>query len=85
VANSSGINKKGRSKFMAIWRPMKKILLAIPEDLLVEIDEGAKANIMCRTEYIRQILKEEVGDRYPDKIRKINLKDPARFADLDDS
>jgi metal-responsive CopG/Arc/MetJ family transcriptional regulator len=64
---------------------MVKILLTLPEDLLVEVDEGAKRNIMCRTEYIRQILRQEVGDAYPDKIKRIELQDPARFADLDDS
>jgi metal-responsive CopG/Arc/MetJ family transcriptional regulator len=64
---------------------MRKILISLPEDLLVEIDEGAKANIMSRTEYIRQILKEEVGGTYPDRIREIELKEPTRFADLDDS
>lgn len=70
---------------MTIWRPMRKILISLPEDLIVEIDEGAKRNIMSRTEYIRQILKEEVSGKYPDKIREIDLKDPTRFADLDDS
>lgn len=70
---------------MTIWRPMIKILISLPEDLLVEIDEGAKANVMSRTEYIRQVLKEEVGGTYPEKIREIRLEDPARFADLDDS
>lgn len=70
---------------MTIWRPMRKILISLPEDLLVEIDEGAKANVMSRTEYIRQVLKEEVGGTYPDKIREIKLEDPTRFADLDDS
>ncbi len=70
---------------MTFWRPMRKILIAIPEDLLFEIDEGAKANNMYRSEYIRQILKEEVGGKYPDKIRAINLKYPTRLADLDDS
>ncbi|HVX47816.1 MAG TPA: ribbon-helix-helix protein, CopG family [Candidatus Saccharimonadales bacterium] len=64
---------------------MRKILIALPEDLLVEIDEGAKANVMSRTEYIRQVLKEEIGGTYPEKIREIRLEDPARFADLDDS
>lgn len=70
---------------MTIWRPMRKILISLSDDLLVEIDEGAKRNIMSRTEYIRQILKEEVGGAYPEKIREITLKEPARFADLDDS
>ena len=70
---------------MTIWRPMIKILISLPEDLLVEIDEGAKRNIMSRTEYIRQILKEEVGGAYPGKIREIELAEPTRFADLDDS
>ena len=70
---------------MTFWRPMRKILIAMPEDLLFEIDEGAKANNMYRSEYIRQILKEEVGGKYPNKIREINLKEPTRLADLDDS
>lgn len=70
---------------MTIWRPMRKILLAIPEELLVEVDEGAKAEDTSRSEYIRQVLRKEVGGKYPNKIREIIVEDPTRFADLDDS
>ena len=70
---------------MTIWRPMRKILISLPEDLIVEIEEGAKRNMMCRTEYIRQILREEVSGTYPDKLREIELVEPTKFADLDDS
>lgn len=70
---------------MTIWRPMRKILLALPEELLAEVDEGAKEKNMSRTEYIRQVLRKEVGGKYPAKLRQITLEDPARFADLDGS
>lgn len=70
---------------MTIWRPMRKILLTIPEELLVEVDEGAKEEYMSRTEYIRSVLKKEVSGKYPDKIREITNEEPWRFADLDDS
>lgn len=64
---------------------MRKILLTIPEELLVEVDEGAKAEYMSRTEYIRFVLKKEVGGKYPDKIRELAKEDFTRFLDLDDS
>ncbi len=70
---------------MTIWRPMRKILLAIPEELLVEVDEGAKAEYMSRSEYIRYVLRKEVGGKYLEKIREITNEEPWRFADLDDS
>jgi metal-responsive CopG/Arc/MetJ family transcriptional regulator len=64
---------------------MVRILLAIPEELLVEVDEGAKEQYLSRSEYIRQVLRKEVGGQYPDKIREIDKAEPTRFADLDDS
>lgn len=70
---------------MTIWRPMVRILLTIPEELLVEVDEGAKAKYMSRTEYIRYVLRKEVEGKYPQKIKEISDKEPWRFADLDDS
>lgn len=70
---------------MTIWRPMVKILLAIPEELLVEVDEGAKVEYLSRSEYIRQVLRKEVGGKYPNKIREIHKEEPTRLADLDDS
>ena len=70
---------------MTIWRPMKKILLATPEELLAEVDEGAKRKHLSRSEYIRYILHKEVGGKYPNEIKKAIEVEPWRFADLDDS
>jgi metal-responsive CopG/Arc/MetJ family transcriptional regulator len=64
---------------------MRKILVSLPEELIVELDEGANERNTSRTEYIRQALTKECGGQYPDKLRRVNLEDPARFADLDDS
>jgi len=64
---------------------MRKILLAIPEELLVEVDEGAKSKYQSRSEYIRYVLRKEVGDKYPGKIQELTKEDFTRFLDLDDS
>ena len=70
---------------MVLWRPTKNINLSLPEELLVEVDEAAKAKYMSRTEYIRYVLHKEVGGKYPEKIHEIAEQDPTRFLDLDDS
>lgn len=70
---------------MVIWRPMRNINLSMPEELLVEVDEAAKAKYMSRTVYIRYVLSKEIGGKYPDKIREIAKENPTRFLDLDDS
>jgi metal-responsive CopG/Arc/MetJ family transcriptional regulator len=64
---------------------MRNILVSLPEELIVELDEGAKEGFMSRTEYIRQVLLKEVGGKYPELIREIDRNDITRFADLDDS
>ncbi len=33
----------------------------MPEELLADVDEAAKANFMCRSEYIRWILHQEIS------------------------
>jgi metal-responsive CopG/Arc/MetJ family transcriptional regulator len=70
---------------MTLWRPMRDIHLAMPEELLVEIDEAAKESYMSRSEYIRHIMKKEVAGKYPNVIDKAMREDMTRFADLDDS
>jgi Arc/MetJ-type ribon-helix-helix transcriptional regulator len=51
--------KKGVSA-MVMWKVTRNISLCLPEELLVEIDEAAKAGYMSRSDYIRQILHREV-------------------------
>jgi metal-responsive CopG/Arc/MetJ family transcriptional regulator len=70
---------------MVLWRPTKNINLSLPEELLVEVDEAAKSKYMSRTEYIRYVLRQEVGGQYPKKIQEVAERDPTRFLDLDDS
>jgi len=70
---------------MVLWRPARNINLALPEELLVEVDEAAKALYMSRTQYIRLVLHKQVGGKYPDKIKELTKEDFTRFADLDDS
>jgi metal-responsive CopG/Arc/MetJ family transcriptional regulator len=64
---------------------MRDIHLAMPDELLVEIDEAAKESYMSRSEYIRHIMKKEVAGKYPEVIDKAMREDMTRFADLDDS
>ncbi len=64
---------------------MKNILLLVPAELLAELDEAAKRHQLSRSEYIRQILRKEVGGKYPEALGLINQREPWRFADLDDS
>jgi metal-responsive CopG/Arc/MetJ family transcriptional regulator len=57
----------------------------LPEELLIQIDEAAKANYMSRSEYIRRVLHKEIGKKYEQAIKKLMAEDPVRFLDLDDS
>jgi metal-responsive CopG/Arc/MetJ family transcriptional regulator len=68
---------------MVLWRPTRNINLSLPEELIVEIDEAAKALYMSRTEYIRYVLHKTVGGKYPDVVREAFREDPTRFLDLD--
>lgn len=72
---------------MTIWRPMRNICLALPERLLIEIDEAAKEEYMNRSEYIRKVLKEAVAPRNEEAIKRAAAADPfdPRLFDLDDS
>jgi metal-responsive CopG/Arc/MetJ family transcriptional regulator len=70
---------------MVLWRPTKNINFSIPEELLIEVDEAAKAHYMSRTEYIRHVLHKEVSGRYPQVVTRVVRENPSRFLDLDDS
>lgn len=72
---------------MTYWRPMRNICLALPEELILEIDEAARDTWLCRTEYIRRVLLKAVSERNSkiiEKMRRENHLDP-RLLDLDDS
>lgn len=64
---------------------MRKVLLELPDELLIEVDEAAKRELMYRAEYIRYVLKKEVHGKYPQAIEAAVADDPARLLDLDDS
>lgn len=64
---------------------MRKILVALPEELIVEVEEGAKRSLMYRSEYIRHVLQKHVSGKYPEVIERLSREDMTRFADLDDS
>jgi metal-responsive CopG/Arc/MetJ family transcriptional regulator len=70
---------------MVLWRPTRKVLLAIPEELLIEVDEAAKEKYMSRSQYIRYVLDKAVGGKYPTAVKRATAEDPTRFLDLDDS
>lgn len=76
---------------MTIWRPMRYICVAIPEELLIEIEEAAKDYWYNRSECIRRLLDYALDMREPRKSReavkefgRINPLSP-RLYDLDDS
>ena len=70
---------------MVFWKPTRKVLLNIPDELLVEVDEAANQNFMSRSEYIRRVLHEKVHGKYPKAIERAEEDNFARFADLNDS
>ena len=66
-----------------MWYPTKIISLAIPEDLLMDVDEAAKKQYMSRSEYIRFVLHKEVPEQKIKPIKKNRYKQG--LYDLDDS
>jgi metal-responsive CopG/Arc/MetJ family transcriptional regulator len=69
---------------MVLWKQTRNINLALPEELLVEIDEAAKHHHMSRTAYIRLVLGQAISKIEPDKRYKMRGDEPWRY-DLDDS
>lgn len=71
---------------MVLWNPTRNIHLAIPSELLAEVDEHAKRMFMSRAEYIRFVLHKETSavPLKPDAPGK-PPPDPFEFLDLDDS
>jgi metal-responsive CopG/Arc/MetJ family transcriptional regulator len=75
---------------MTIWKPMRRLVISLPEELVVNLDEAAKDYYMSRSEYIRLELRKSVLAHYDrQKKRSIHipqgLEDDPRFFDLDDS
>jgi Arc/MetJ-type ribon-helix-helix transcriptional regulator len=69
---------------VVLWKPTSNINLALPEELLADIDEAAKQNYMSRTAYIRQVLHKAISERGPGKRYKPKGDEPWLY-DLDDS
>jgi metal-responsive CopG/Arc/MetJ family transcriptional regulator len=69
---------------MVLWKRTRNINLALPEELLVEIDEAAKQNYMSRTAYIRQVLHKAILKRDSRTMYKPTGDELWRY-DLDDS
>lgn len=69
---------------MTLWKLTRNIHLALPEELLVEIDEAAKSMYMCRAEYIRFILRKEIVSQQTKIRSSLGNTDPG-LLDLDDS
>ena len=69
---------------MVLWKHTRNINLALPEELLAEIDEAAKQNYMSRTAYIRQVLNNAILKRESRKRYKPTGDERWRY-DLDDS
>ena len=69
---------------MVLWKQIRNISLALPEELLVEVDEAAKAHYMSRSEYIRAVLHKAILKRDP-KTRYQLRGDESWLYDLDDS
>lgn len=67
---------------MVLWKTMRNINLALPAELLDEIDEAAKIRYMSRSEYIREILRVEIAAKQTiDPLRPIKTE----WLDVDDS
>lgn len=66
---------------------MRTVYVALPERLLVEVDEAAKEQYMSRSEYIRKVLRDAVAPRNEEAVKRAREDDPfdPRFIDLDDS
>ena len=65
---------------------MRKLLISLPEETIILIDEAAKDLHVSRTECIRRILKDSLSE-YFYAVEEEKRKDPfdVRFLDLDDS
>lgn len=70
---------------MVLWKLTRNILLALPEELLIEVDEAAKLSYMSRSEYIRYVLHKEVGGQHTEAVDRVVRQAPERLLDLDDS
>ena len=70
---------------MVIRKLLRHVHLVIPEELLAEVDDAATQKYMSRSEYIRRVLEEKVGGKFPETIQKIRRENPAKFLDQGDS
>lgn len=69
---------------MVLWKFTRNINLLLSEELLAEVDEAAKQNLMSRSEYIRFTLRKAITKRDPEK--KYKPKGDERWLyDIDDS
>lgn len=70
---------------------MKRINLALPEELFINLDEAAKAYYMSRSEYIRLVLHKAVVEHYGQQMKRRDrnlprgLENDPRIFDVDDS
>jgi metal-responsive CopG/Arc/MetJ family transcriptional regulator len=78
---------------MVIWKKMKRFTLALPEELMINLDGAAKDYYMSRSEYIRLELHKAVVAHYErQKANKEHidtlpqgLENDPRIFDVDDS
>lgn len=69
---------------MVMWKMVRNINLALPEELLAEVDEAAKRHFMSRSEYIRAVLHKAILRRPKDEKYERSGDEPWLY-DLDDS
>lgn len=55
---------------MVLWKQLRNIHLAIPAELLYDVDQAAKSLYMSRSEYIRFVLHNEIRTKYPEQDSK---------------
>jgi metal-responsive CopG/Arc/MetJ family transcriptional regulator len=70
---------------MVLWSPTRKILLALPEELLIDVDEAADQLYMSRSEYIRLVLYKAAHDKARKQKDEMIKEKPWRFSNLNDS
>ncbi len=75
---------------MVLWKVLRNISLALPEELLAEVDEAANADYTSRSEYIRQTLRAAVIARRREQAANLGLDDESRqilddWLDINDS
>lgn len=69
---------------MTMWYYTRKILLELPEELLIYIDEEANRRRTSRSDCMRQLLREAIADNPPELSHKAKTyKEQLYF--LDDS